>query len=276
MPKDPFRSKEGVSDRLNSKRPVEISANPSVDYAKNLVQDALRKAKAVIIIGLCEILYKGRASSALGAGERVVLITADKALIIHRSHGYRPVNWQPTGCRFRVEQHSDNRLEVTAVRMRPLESVKITFSKLYLVCVLGLSDESEILMHGSELEMKKAILCDPSLIEEGFVPITSEKEMPTGFADIFGKDRNGNYTIIEIKRGKATKEAALQLSRYVETIRKGDPSARGILIAESMAKGTQKSIALLNLEYKRLNPRKCSEVLRKTQRNEEEEISDYF
>jgi RecB family endonuclease NucS len=263
-------------DDLKSNEPVRTSSNPSLSVAKELIQDALRRAEAVIMIGSCEIFYKGRASSTLGLGERIVLITEDKALLIHRSYGYKPVNWQPAGCRFRVEVGSGNRLEITGVRMKPLESVRITFDRLHSVSVLDLSDESKILMYGSELEMKKAILHDPSLVEEGFTPITSEKEMPAGFVDIFGKDKNGNYTIIEIKKGKATRGAALQLAKYVETFRKQESHVRGILVAESMARGTEKSIASLDLEYKRLSTKKCSEILRKVSRNEEEEISDYF
>lgn len=270
------RKIDGVKNNLKSTKPVTTIVNPSTEDAKDVIQDALRKTKAVILVGSCRILYRGRASSTLEPGERIVLITEDKALLIHRSYGYRAVNWQPTGCKFRVELSSDKQLKITAVRTKPLESVNIAFNELYLVCILDLLDEKEICMYGSELEMKRAILYDPSLVEEGFSPITSEKELPTGFMDIFGKDRNGNYTIVEIKRGKATRNAALQLARYVETLRKQDPHVRGILVAEKMAKGTQRSIASLSLEYRQLSPKKCSEILRRVERNEKQELSDFF
>jgi RecB family endonuclease NucS len=273
---NPDRSAVGVVGNLEAIEHVKTSTNPSSISASIFIQDGLRRAKAVLVIGSCEISYKGRASSTLRKGERMVMITEDKALLIHRSYGYKPVNWQPAGCKFRIQVDSDDRLEITGVRMKPLESVKIIFDRVYLICLLNLSDKSEILMHGSELEMKNAILYDPSIVEKGFTPIASEKQMPSGFVDVFGKDQDGNYTIIEIKKGKATREAALQLARYVGTLRKQDSQVRGILVAESLAKGTQKSIASLNLEFKRLSPRKCSEVLRKVKRNEEEEISDYF
>jgi RecB family endonuclease NucS len=256
--------------------PVKTSGNPSLGEAKELITDALERGMAALIVGSCEISYKGRASSTLGAGERIVFITKDKALLIHRSYGYKPVNWQPAGCKFRVESRSDNKLEITGVRMKPLESVRITFGRIYSVLVLDLSDESAILMYGSELEMKKAVLYDPNIVENGFTPITSEKRIPSGFVDIFGRDKDGKHTIIEIKKGKATREAALQLARYVEPFRRQDPHVRGILVAEGMAKGTEKSIASLNLEYRRLSIKKCSEILRKISRNEEEVISDYF
>jgi hypothetical protein len=261
---------------LKAREPAKVRTNPSLVDSKPFIQEALEKSKAVLLVGSCEVYYKGRASSTLGNGERIVLITEDRALLIHRSQGYRAVNWQPPGCRFRVEQNPGKNLEITAVRMKPLESVKISLNSIYLICVLDLQDESEISLYASELDMKKAILYRPSLIEDGFVPIASEKETPKGFVDILGRDRNGNVTIIEIKRGRATKEAVLQLARYTEVFRKQNPTTRGILVAENLAKGAQKAIALLNLEFKKLNPKRCSEILSENKKKRGNEITEYL
>nr|MDO8100332.1 endonuclease NucS [Candidatus Njordarchaeota archaeon] len=260
---------------MKQREPVKVSVNPLATDAKKVIEEALEKGKTIVVVGSCEISYKGRASSTLGVGERIVIITNDKALLIHRSYGYRAVNWQPAGCSFRVQQ-SSNKLEITAVRMRPIESVKVAFDKLYSVSVLDLIDESKLCLYASELDMKKAILYRPSLVEDGFSPITSEKEMVTGFVDVFGKDKNGNYVIVEIKRGKATRDAALQLARYIEDIRKKDRSVRGILVAENITKEAQRSIVSLNLEFRRLSPKKCSNILREIEKSEETEITDYI
>lgn len=260
---------------MKQREPVKVNVNPSATDAKKVIEEALEKGNAMVVVGSCEILYKGRASSTLGTGERIVIITSDKALLIHRSYGYRAVNWQPAGCNFRV-QRSSNKLEITAVRMRPLESVKIVFDRLYSLSILDLVDESKLCLYASELDMKKAILHQPNLVEDGFAPITSEKGMGAGFVDVFGKDKRGNYVIIEIKRGKATRDAALQLVGYIEDMRKRDPSVRGILVAEGVTKEAQRSIASLNLEFRRLSPRKCSEILREMEKIEEREITDYL
>lgn len=260
---------------MKQRKPFEVSVNPSATDAKKFIETALEEGKAILIIGSCEILYKGRASSTLGAGERIVIITNDKAFLIHRSYGYRAVNWQPAGCNFRIQQ-SSGKLEITAVRMRPVESVKVVFDNLYSVSVLDLVDESKLYLYASEVDMKKAILYRPSLVEDGFVPITSEKPMAKGFVDIFGRDKNGNYVVIEIKRGKATRDATLQLAKYIEDSKRSDRHIRGILIAESITKDAQRAIASLNLEFRRLSPRKCSEILREIEKIEEREITDYF
>jgi len=261
---------------LRSIEPVEMVSNPSTGAAKRIIIEALEKGKAIVAVGSCEIVYKGRASSTLGPGERIVIVTEDKALIIHRSYGYRPVNWQPTGCKFRVEESADGKLVVTAIRMNPLESIKMSFDKFYAISTLVLLDNSELCLYASELDMKKAILYRPSLIEDGFTPITSEKVTAKGFVDIFGKDKEGNYVIVEIKRGRATKKAVLQLARYIETPRKGNPSIRGILVADGITKDAQRSIVSLNLEFKRLNPKKCSEILQELERTKDKEITSYF
>jgi RecB family endonuclease NucS len=263
-------------NNLKAKEPVKASINPSASDSRRLIREALERSEAILIVGVCEILYRGRASSTLGSGERIVIITKDKALLIHRSCGYRAVNWQPAGCNFRVEKTSEDRLEITAVRMKPIESVKISFDRIYLTCVLDLVDESKICLYASESDMKKAIMYRPSLIEDGFTPITSEKEMTTGFLDILGRDKDGNYTIIETKRGRATRESVMQLARYVEVFRKRNPNTRGMLVAESLAKGAERALASLNLEFKRLSPKKCSEILREVEKNEAKEIRDYF
>jgi RecB family endonuclease NucS len=264
------------SIKLKAREPVKANINPCPTDSKKLVQEGLEKSKVVFIVGSCEVLYRGRASSTLGSGERIVIITEDKALLIHRSQGYRAVNWQPAGCKFRLDQSLERSLEITAVRMKPLESVKISFSSIYLICTFDLVDDSKMHLYASEFEMKKAILYKPSLIEDGFTPITSEKEMSTGFVDIFGRDKEGNYAIIEIKRGRATREAVMQLARYIQLFRKGNPNARGILVAESLAKGAERTIVSLNLEFKRLNPKKCSEILGEIQKNDEKAITDYI
>jgi len=261
---------------LKAREPAKVRINPSPSDSKQLIREALEKSNALLVIGSCEVHYKGRASSTLGEGERIIIITEDKALLIHRSRGYRAVNWQPPGCRFSIDQPPGMNLEITAVRMKPLESVKISFNSIYVICAMNLLDDSEIYLYASELDMKRAILFKPNLIEDGFVPVASEKEIPTGFVDILGRDRNGNDTVIEIKRGRASRNAVLQLARYIEVFRKQSPKTRGILVAESLARGAQKAISSLNLEFKKLSPKKCSEILGEKNVNEGKEITEYL
>ncbi len=217
----------------------------------------------ILIIGDCWVHYTGRASSKLESGERILIIKEDGSLLVHRSVGYEPVNWQPPGCIFHV-QATDNILEIHAVRQKPVESVKVFFDKIHMVSASSLMDSGEFSLYASEEDMQKAILLEPSLVEEGFKPISYEKKVEPGFVDVYGVDKDGGFVVVEIKRKTASSEAVLQLARYVDAIKsRVNRKVRGILVAPNIAKGVQKLLATLELDFKSLNPRKCSEILNK-------------
>ena len=171
----------------------------------------------------------------------------------------------PAGSVFHV-QVKDDLLEVHGVRQNPRESVRVTFSKVYLVSSLDLTDSGDFLMHASEDDMHRAILLKPELLEEGFKPISWEKKVEPGFVDIYGEDKNGKLVIVEVKRKTASKEAALQLAKYIEPIKaKVNREVRAVLVAPSLGKDVQRLLVTLGLEYKALDPKICAEVLKKTE-----------
>jgi hypothetical protein len=237
--------------------------NPTIEEAAQMVREAFKERKALIIVGNCWVDYRGRASSKLESGERIVIFKEDGSVLVHRPSGYEPVNWQPPGCLFSVSA-ANNSLQIKAIRRRPSESVKIFFNKVYQVSVLSLVDKGEFSLYASEEDMQRAILLKPSLLEEGFKPITYEKKVEPGFVDIYGIDKNGKFVVVEIKRKPAGREAALQLARYVNAI-KGmvNREVRGVLVAPNLAKGVQRLLATLGLDFKALDPKKCALILTK-------------
>lgn len=224
-------------------------------------------------MGKCSVDYQGRASSTLEAGERIVVLKGDGSVLVHRPIGYEPVNWQPPGCIFHVGIMKDI-LQIKAVRRKPAESVKISFDRVYLASVLNLMDAGEFALYASEEDMQKAILMMPSLIEDGLKPISYEKKVEPGFVDVYCEDRVGRLVVIEIKRKAASKEAAFQLARYVEAVQRiVNKDVRGILAAPSLGKGVQRLLATLGLEFKALDPKKCTEVL---SRSETKRLAEFF
>jgi RecB family endonuclease NucS len=143
-----------------------------------------------------------------------------------------------------------------------------------MVSALSLQDSGEFSLYASEEDMQKAILCRPSLLEEGFKPISYEKKVQPGFVDVYGVDKDGKLVVVEIKRKKAGKEAALQLAKYIDAVkRRADREVRGILVAPSIAKEVQRTLETLGLEFKPLDPKKCAEVLR---RSETAKLAEFF
>jgi RecB family endonuclease NucS len=247
--------------------------NPNVEEAAKFVKEAVSERKAVILVGNCWVDYKGRASSKLEPGERIVLIKEDGSVLVHRPAGYEPVNWQPAGCLFQTRVTGDV-LRVRAIHRRPSESVNISFDRVYLLSAMSLFDRGEFSLYASEEDMKRAILLDPSLLEVGFEPISHEKKVEPGFVDIYGVDIDGKLVVVEIKRKTAGKNAVLQLAKYVNFVKATvNREIRGVLVAPRLAKGVQKLLATLGLEFKALEPKKCGEILRRT---ETRRLADFF
>jgi len=254
-----------AKSKLSSQRrtPLVTLQDPTIEQAIDLVKKALSERKGILIVGNCWVDYRGRASSRLKPGERIALFKEDGSVLVHRPVGYEPVNWQPPGCLFQA-QASGSVLQVRAVRRKPPESVRISFDRVFLLSVLSLADSGEFALHASEEDMQRAILMEPSLLEEGFKPISYEKKVEPGFVDVYGVDKDGRFVVVEIKRKTASKEAALQLAKYVDSVRTMvNREVRGILVAPSLAKGVQRLLSTLGLDFKALDPRKCAEVLTK-------------
>jgi RecB family endonuclease NucS len=139
---------------------------------------------------------------------------------------------------------------------------------------MSLVDRGDFSLHASESDMQRAILLDPSILEVGFKPISYEKKVEPGFVDVYGVDRNGRLVVVEIKRKTAGRNAALQLAKYVDFVKTMvNREIRGVLVAPRLAKGVQKLLATLGLEFKALAPKKCAEILRRT---ETRKLADFF
>lgn len=258
---------------MSNSKPVAVLVNPSIVDAEKVAREAVSQHKALLVVGRCWVNYTGRAKSKLEPGERILIIKADGSLLVHRSVGYEPVNWQPPGCIFHTKSNG-NLLEIHAVRRRPAESVQVFFDSVQMISALSLIDSGEFSLYASEDDMHKAILLKPALIEDGFKPISYEKKVEPGFVDVYGVDKNGRLVVVEVKRKTAGKEAALQLAKYIEAVKnRADREVRGILVAPDIGKDVQRILETLKLEFKTLDPKKCAEIIR---RSETKKLAEFF
>ena len=243
---------------------ISALTEPTLEEAKNLVEKTFVQRKTLIITGNCKVDYTGRANSKLEWGERVLIIKSDGSLLVHRPTGYEPINWQPSGSIFHAQIKNDI-FEVHSIRQKPKENVKIQFTKIYTITSIMLLDAGDFILNASEEDMHRAILFKPELIEEGFKPISWEKKVDPGFVDVYGMDKTGRLVIVEVKRKTANKEAVLQLAKYIEAIKlKTDRQIRGVLAAPNLGKDAQTLITTMGLEFKELHPKKCTEILKKS------------
>jgi RecB family endonuclease NucS len=251
-----------------------VLVNPTLTEAAEVIGRAFVQRRTLIVAGKCHVHYTGRATSTLEPGERLLIIKSDGSLLVHRPVGYEPINWQPAGSVFHVQAKADS-IEVHGVRQKPRESVRVTFSEVFMASSLSLADSGEFLLYASEEDMHRAILLKPSLLEEGFKPISYEKKVEPGFVDVYGVDKDGRLVVVEVKRKTAGKEAVLQLAKYIDAIKdKAGRKLRGVLVAPSLGKDVQRLLVTMELEFKALDPKKCAEVLKKAETTKLESFFD--
>jgi hypothetical protein len=231
--------------------------NPSLEDGLKAIKHAISWKLFTIIIGRFSVEYDGRASSILEEGDRLLVIKQDRAILIHRPEGYKPVNWQPSGARLKASIQS-NKLIIEAIRVNPREIIKVYFTKLYLIYASKLYDVGQFSMYLTEKDMQEIISKHPSLIEKGLKIIKVEKELEVGKADIVGRDREGNTVIIELKKHTITVQDVLQLNRYVSVLKPTNRRVRGIIVGTGINKDALEISGKLGLEYKILNLREIS------------------
>lgn len=240
-----------------------VKVDPRLSEAAEILEKAFRSRSFVLVIGKCRVDYEGRASSTLEWGERMTMVKQDGSVLVHRPTGYEPVNWQPPKCVVKVKLN-DSGVVLSASRSQPRENVSIEFQQISLMVTGSLADSGEFALHVTEEQMKQAILTAPDLVEAGLKPLQEEKSLgEAGFTDIFAEDKEGRLVVVEIKRNAASKDAVLQLERYLDTLRrKVNRPLRGIIVAPELRKSAQPTLNSLMLEYVRLAPEKCFSVLK--------------
>ncbi len=237
------------------KSKIESISNPTSEECLSIVKKGLKKKYTVNIIGCCEIDYEGRASSYLGLGDRVVLIKPDGTLLVHQDKNRKPVNWQPPGSKSNAKIQQD-KLEINSRRTSPIETLSILFEDIYQASIIDLRDNVELSLQRREEEMQERIIKNPELIEKDFRIVEEERKNEYGRIDIFGRDKEGNPVIVELKGNKAGPKAVDQLQRYIENYRKnGYTNIRGILVSPSTSKSAKNRIKNKDIEHIQLKPK---------------------
>ncbi|MCT9098495.1 endonuclease NucS [Haloarchaeobius sp. HME9146] len=230
---------------------------PDHETARSVVDDGLADGQLVTVFGRCTVSYDGRATSQLGLGDRHVMCKPDGTVLVHTDEGQKPVNWQPPGCRQEARLSEEGTLELFSTRDSPTEELLVTFERIRQVSVFSVMDDEQLTLAGSEEDLRQRILDEPDLVESGFVPLATERETAAGAVDIYGRDTDGNVLVLELKRKRVGPDAASQLNRYVEALRRdlhAGATIRGILVAPSITDRARRLLAENGLEFVALEP----------------------
>lgn len=235
--------------------PLTTQTHPTAHDACALIEEGLTAEHVISIVGRCTVTYEGRTQSTLGPGDRVVLCKPDGTLLIHQPTGRKPVNWQPPGGTHETALIDEDVL-VRSRRDSPTEVVEVRFSEVVQVSSYSLTDEQDLELVGSEEDLRQRILDDPSLIEDGFQPLATERKTSAGLVDIYGVDTDNTPVIVELKRRRVGPDAVGQLARYVTAAERerANKTVRGILVASSVTDRAQQELNEQDLEFVSLEP----------------------
>ena len=231
-------------------------SDPTPAAARDAVLDGLDAGDVVCVAGRCRVTYEGRASSTLGPGDRLLLLKPDGTALVHTAEGHQPVNWQPPGC-----DHDaavvEGELVVHSSRSTPAEELDVRFERVVQLSRYVVADPAELTLEGTEADLKRRVLDEPALVEQGFEPRATERDTPAGAVDVYGVDADGNTVVVELKRRRVGPDAVGQLSRYVEALRRDSheaTSVRGILVAPSVTDRARELLAEEGLEFVSVEP----------------------
>ncbi len=240
---------------------------PELNNHAEKINSALNKNQTIIIGCNCKVEYSGRAESFLDFGDRIIMIKADKALLVHQPKGNAPVNYMKPGS-FHSAKIEDNSLILHSSNLGLKEFMNIFVNQVHFINSHKLEDGHTITISGTEKDMSDMIYENPELIEPGFKAASREEQTKYGFIDVLGVDKNNTLTIIECKRYCADLGAVTQLRRYVEKMQasKGIKEIRGILAASKITNNAKKMLEDWGFQFKAIEPPKHLEKYKKGQK----------
>jgi len=235
---------------------MKILNNPALEKSVDAINNSLQSKRFLLLVGKCTVDYKGRASSKMGEGERLLMIKEDCSLTIHKKDRHAPVNYQTAGCEIKAYMDNDQ-LVIESLKKKDNDFLKANFSEIKFLGDFALTDKNDILVFGKEKDIAKLVLAQPELIEPGLKIEDREKHIVPGAIDIYCKDKDGNFVVVELKRRAAGLNEVMQLNRYVKEIQrqKGkSEKVRGILCAPSISPNAKKMLDSHKLEFAKLDP----------------------
>lgn len=96
-------------------------------------------------------------------------------------------------------------------------------------------EETEVVNGVSESEIEASIISDLEILEKGLELVDHRYSTPVGNIDILCRDKNGNFVVVELKRGKGSYEVVGQIQKYMGWVSENlvkDKQVRGIIVVK--------------------------------------------
>src|SRR6476620_3372010 len=113
-----------------------------------------------VLVSRCSTAYHGRATTRLGAGDRVILFKDDGSLCVHAEKGYKPLNYMPGPTT--VKEDGDT---IRVYRPASDETLVIVVEEAYEDARHELDDEAVLEREDAELQIHRLLERAPEAIE---------------------------------------------------------------------------------------------------------------
>ena len=188
-----------------------------------------------LIVAECEVHYKGRGSTYLPPGTRLLMIKDDGTFMLWSDGGglsVKPLNWMtpPT-----VLEQDDDTIVVRKRAGRSEDRLEIRLLAVLSDVTHDMGEAAGLQKDGVERDLQLLLAEQPEQIETGLRLVKREWPTDVGPVDLMCRDMDDGWVAVEIKR-IGTIDAVEQLSRYLDCIRV-DPArtgCRGVLAAQSI------------------------------------------
>lgn len=224
------------------------------DFNQRLAE-ALSKGQTFAFFASCEINYSGRAEAYLPQGDRLVIIKADRSLLIHQPTGGPPINYLKPGAEITLEKEEKH---ILLKARSGTDYLDVPLYRVYDAMSRKLEDGQKQTLAGNEKDMSDMIKDNPHLIAPDFKPLSREEHTTFGFIDVFGHDGAGNLVVVECKRYTAGLSCVTQLRRYVEKIKalKGVQNVKGVMAAPGITANALSMLTQWGFTHVHIDPPK--------------------
>jgi len=96
-------------------------------------------------------------------------------------------------------------------------------------------EETEAVSEVLESEIETSIISNPEILEEGLELVGNQYPTPVGYIDILCRDKNGNFVVVELKRGRGSYKVVGQIQKYMAWVSENlakNKQVRGIIVVK--------------------------------------------
>jgi len=188
-----------------------------------------------ILVARCTVEYAGRLTARLPEANRVIMVKADGAVLVHADGGsYKPLNWMSAPCSL-LASHDESGVIVWTVSNKAAETLEIRILEVLADVEHDLGPDPGLVKDGVEAHLQELLALHVHTLGAGWSLIRREHPTPIGPVDLLCRDANGTTVAVEVKR-RGEIDGVEQLTRYLDLLNRDALLApvRGVFAAQQI------------------------------------------